>query len=54
MKKRSVKTFIALAASVVMLAGCGSTPTDTGEPAQTSETETRDPAVEEKEEKHEA
>ena len=50
MKKRSVKAFIALAASVVMLAGCGSTPTDTGETAQTSEAETQESVIEDEKE----
>ena len=50
MKKRSAKALIALAASVVMLAGCGATTTDPETPAQTTETETADATAEDSKE----
>ena len=50
MKKRSAKVLIALAASVVMLAGCGNTPSDSAAPAQTTETETVDATTEDSKE----
>lgn len=46
MKKRTAKVLIALAVSVVMLAGCGNTPSDSAAPAQTTETETVDATTE--------
>ena len=49
MKRRSAKALIALAASVVMLAGCGNT-TAPEEPAQTTETETADATAEDNKE----
>ena len=50
MKKKSAKVLIALAASVVMLAGCGNTPSDSAAPAQTTETETVDATTEDSKE----
>ncbi|MBR6389817.1 MAG: sirohydrochlorin cobaltochelatase [Lachnospiraceae bacterium] len=50
MKKRSAKALIALAASVVMLAGCGTTTADPEAPAQTTETETADATTEDSKE----
>ena len=50
MKKRTAKVLIALAASVVMLAGCGNTPSDSAAPAQTTETETVDATTEDSKE----
>ena len=50
MKKRSAKALIALAASVVMLAGCGNTTADHEAPAQTTETETADATTEDSQE----
>ena len=50
MKKRSAKVLIALAASVVMLAGCGNTPSDSAAPAQTTETENVDATTEDSKE----
>ncbi len=50
MKKRSAKALIALAASVVMLAGCGTTTADPETPAQTTETETADATAEDSKE----
>ncbi|MCR4597086.1 MAG: sirohydrochlorin cobaltochelatase [Lachnospiraceae bacterium] len=50
MKKRSAKALIALAASVVMLAGCGATTADPETLAQTTETETADATAEDSKE----